>query len=223
MSYEIVKGLSINLNDLSAVFRSSSNNVFPKSYSPFTYTFKRHESYSPSFTDKELFILSLIKDVDGGSLKLQPSVSTKVRWAFLKTSEAFYSHPDILKFEYGLYSFIDKAVYGSSNVGLAKEIVQSFVDYFNKKDVRINKVVYLNNYQSYLLGTHYSRIRGMRISYANSLDHAKRYISQKELELLENDLKMRFPGTPYELKDLIVTVDNVLTTNNLFSEAERER
>lgn len=192
MSYEIVKGLSINLNDLSAVFRSSSNNVFPKSYSPFTYTFKRHESDSPSFTDKELFILSLIKDVVGGSLQLQPSVSTKVRWAFLKTSEAFYSHPDILKFEYGLYSFIDK-------------------------------VVYLNNYQSYLLGTHYSRIRGMRISYANSLDHAKRYISQKELELLENDLKMRFPETPYELKDLIVTVDNVLTTNNLFSEAERER
>lgn len=222
MSYEIVKGLSINLSDLSAVFRSSSNNVFPKSYSPFTYTFTRYESHSPLLTDKEIFILLLLKDVHGGSLQLQQSVSAKVRWAFFKTFDAFISHPEIIKFEYKLYDFIENAVYKSSNLDLAREISQTFEDIFNKKDVLINKVVYLNNYKAYLSDTYYSRKRGMQLKYSSSLDNAKTYKSQKELDLLENDLNNRFRQTPFTIVDFNM-IKNELPVNDLFNTLEIER
>ena len=217
MSYEIVKGLSLNLSELSATFRSSSNNVYPKSYEPFKHEFVRKERFSLELTDKEVFILLLLRDVHGGHLKLQQSVSVKTRWAFQTTLKEFESHPDVRNFS-SLYYFIDNALYFSNGIATAKNIAEKFEQNFLKKDTVINKVIYLEDYDGFLSNTSYSKSKGMSLKYVSEQEFAKTFSSQKELDLLVEEFGLRFKNLTFSFVDLSIVDSQISENASLFNE-----
>ena len=193
MSYEIVKTLTIDTEKLTARFASASNNVWPKTYEPFTYEFKRREDANAELSDLELFILDLIQDVEGGMLKLTSSVSVKVRYAFHKVRQ---STNQLREDGLYLYNYLSDVKYRGANTDIAKELVKTWLDAFNEKDEKIKSLILMEGLGFFAKSTR----SGVR--YVGLADYAEVFTSQKKLELRLQDLKDRFGQ--YEIKAITV-------------------
>lgn len=191
MSYEIVKTLSFDFDKLTANIASSSNNVYPKDFSPWVSQFRRSERANPALTDKELFILGFIHSWLGGSLQFNSSVSNRTRYAFIKIKEVIdknYTKPD-WKTGNSTGSFYDyyyKGVYDGGDTTALKELAELFEREYNKSDWRVHHYILVDNSRYFVKLAR----RGM---YTTPYDqYAKVFKSGKEIVVTLDHLKSRY-------------------------------
>ena len=81
MSYEIVKTMSLDLENLKAKVNHVSNNVFPKEFTKTVIDANGRYEEVNGLNEKDQFTFSLINEMSGGMLELRKSVSKRVRYA----------------------------------------------------------------------------------------------------------------------------------------------
>ncbi|MEB6038169.1 hypothetical protein AALK46_12550 [Staphylococcus nepalensis] len=180
MGYEKVRSMKIDIENLCLYVTSASNNVTPTIYEKWQNNGVL-DSYKEikGLNDVEKFVLSILHDVYGGMLQLQKSVSKKVRYAFYKTSLLIIDmkkEKDLNNWD--LYSFVNNLKTNTDDIPLAQIIVDRFIYYLNMKDKRVNKIVKVKETNSYLY-----KVTKYGYKHTRYIDMAKRYKSQKELEL----------------------------------------
>ncbi|MGJ0148329.1 hypothetical protein ACR56S_11820 [Staphylococcus hominis] len=185
MSYEIVRSLSLDLDNMKAKMNSACNNITPLLFDKHEINGNGQYKEINGVTEQEQFTLDLIKYVLGGEFKLRKSVSKRVRYAFLKTElkerELFDKH-DILK----SYSLEPK---NTDDVPKIKALVETFKNAYNEKDEKVRKVLKVVeenvNTQGYYISKIKSDFHGYSVTTKN---RAKVYESRKEIEIAQISL-----------------------------------
>lgn len=180
MSYEIVISFSLNLKELTCTLRSASNNVYPKSFTPFTFGFTRKDYHDAflNFSDKEIFLLDLIKTVEGGSFQLTKSVSAKYRYAFERLrDENRRAGNDV----YDLY-YKFKESQELSIEQILRSIVRRFEELLQIKDVKDEYIVKTAD------GYFIVKVNKRNYEYRRFIEGAKRFGSFKEAWLVAREI-----------------------------------
>ncbi|MEX2936626.1 hypothetical protein [Staphylococcus saprophyticus] len=175
MGYELVRSLSIDIENFKLKITCASSNVTPIKYEKFERTgiLDNYKNIS-ELTETEKFLLPIIKDVYGGMLQLQKSVSKRLTYAFLKT-KYFISIKDAENnINFFDYAYIENAAQYADTI---KEIVNYFIKVYNESDEKI-KSVFVIDEDKYLV-----RLNQKSISYSYSESQAKIYKSLKEMKI----------------------------------------
>lgn len=175
MGYELVRSLSIDIENFKLKITCASSNVTPIKYEKFERTgiLDNYKNIS-ELTETEKFLLPIIKDVYGGMLQLQKSVSKKLKYAFLKT-KYFISIKDAENnINFFDYAYSENAAQYADTI---KEIVNYFIKVYNESDEKI-KSVFVIDEDKYLV-----RLNQNSISYSYSESQAKIYKSLKEMKI----------------------------------------
>lgn len=178
MSYELVRSLSIDIDNFKLKISCASNNISPMKYEKFERTGVLKEWKNvEGLTETEKFLFPLITDVYGGMLKLQKSVSKKIRYAMLKTKYTIDQLDKENQTSIFDYSYNGNAANYTDNI---KEIVSMFLNAYHEVDEKINSIFIIDE-DKYLV-----KIKKHGISYSYSLNQAKKYSSLKEMKI-DND------------------------------------
>lgn len=182
MSYEIVRSLSLDLDNMKAKINCASNNIKPLLFDKYEIDRKGQYKEINGVTEQEQFALDFIKYVLSGEFKLRQSVSKRLRYAFLKTElkerELFDKH-DILK----SYSLKPS---NTDHVPKIKALVETFKNAYNEKDEKVRKVLKVVEENVNTQGYYISKIKSDYHGYSvTTKNRAKVYESQKEVEIAQ--------------------------------------
>ncbi|RNG64456.1 hypothetical protein [Staphylococcus aureus] len=175
MGYEKVKSMSIDINKLTMTLTCASSNVTPITYNKFKIDELLEKMKDINIlTNEEKFLMPIIEDVANGHLKLQKSVSTKLRYTFVKTIEFIKNlKANINDKNIGIKYSNDPYIYTNE----IKEIVKVFKQYYFEKDKKINQSIYILNKGYFVKSTQNT------IKYRYSKSVCKKFNSYKEIYL----------------------------------------
>lgn len=184
MGYELVRSLSIDIENFKLKLTCASSNVAPIKYERFERVgILDNYKNIPELTDTEKFLLPIIKDVYGGMLLLKKSVSKKVQYAFLKT-KYFISNKDAENnINFFDYAYNENAAQYADTI---KEIVNYFIKVYNEDDEKIQSVFVIDE-DKYLVKLNQNSIR-----YSYNVSQSKIYKSLKEMKI--DSEKLEFKG-----------------------------
>lgn len=189
MSYEKVRSMSIDLNNLTMAISCASSNVTPMTYNKFIINEVLEKMKDvKNLNDEEKFLMPIIEDVANGIFKLQKSVITRLRYAFVKTTEYIKKlKENINDNDIGIKYSNNPSRY----INEIKAIVNKFKQYYFEKDKKINQGIYLIN-KGYFVKETKSNIK---YTYIKSV--CKKFNSYKEIYMQYKSLSYL-----YEIKTI---------------------
>lgn len=180
MSYEKVRSMSIDFNNLTMAITCASSNVTPMTYNKYIINEVLEKIKDvKNLNDEEKFLMPIIEDVANGIFKLQKSVSTRLRYAFVKTTEYIKKLKENINDNDIGIKYSNKP---NRYVNEIKAIVNHFKHYYFEKDKRINKGIYLID-KGYFVKETKSNIK---YTYIKSM--CKKFNSYKELYIQNKSL-----------------------------------
>ena len=133
MSYEIIRTMSLDLENLKAKVNHASNNVFPKDFSKTVIDGNGRYEQVNGLNEKDQFTFSLITEVLGGMFQLRKSVSKRVRYAFYKTRLK-----EIELFKDSFYGCYGLDAEKEEDAKKIKVLVNTFYDAYNETNENKN-------------------------------------------------------------------------------------
>ena len=186
MSYEIVKTMSLDLENLKAKVNHVSNNVFPKEFTKTVIDANGRYEEVNGLNEKDQFTFSLIKDELDGMFQLRKSVSKRVRYAFYKTRlKAFEMFKD------SFYNFYDLNAKNEEDAKKIKVLVNTFYDAYNEKDKKIKQVLQITDEDASTTGCYIAKINRRTYEYSFGKSDAKVYESHKDITLAQASLRTK--------------------------------
>lgn len=183
MGYELIRSMSFNLEKFEVNMSVASSNVTPRTYYKNTISgilndYKNIESLS----EIEKFLFPIINGVRAGVLKLQSSVSVKVRYTFHKVLEKIYE----LEHKHCIDLWAIRPSENNMNnleLEIVKKVVSDFLYFYNKENKIVSKKIFDEK------GRFVKKInrRSLEIVYDKKL--GKLYNKEKELCLAMEKLK----------------------------------
>ena len=186
MSYEIVKTMSLDLENLKSKVNHVSNNVFPKEFTKTVIDANGRYEEVNGLNEKDQFTFSLINEMSGGMLELRKSVSKRVRYAFYKT-------------ELKENEMFNNSLYGCYGLNAEKEedakkikiLVNTFYDAYNEKDKKIKQVLQITDEDASTTGCYIAKINRRTYEYSFGKSDAKVYESHKDITLAQASLRTK--------------------------------
>lgn len=128
MSYEKVKSLTIDYDNLKITLTSASSNVYPIIY--YKNTFQPNIDTSDGLSEEDAFIRTILRYIVGGVYDLQRSVSKRLRYAILRTTQKYSNHQ--------LWEVLDTLY---SDINLKQDVINDFKRFMTIKDTKDNYVI----------------------------------------------------------------------------------
>ena len=178
MSYEIIRTMSLDLENLKAKVNHASNNVFPKDFSKTVIDGNGRYEQVNGLNEKDQFTFSLITEVLGGMFQLRKSVSKRVRYAFYKTRLK-----EIELFKDSFYGCYGLDAEKEEDAKKIRVLVDTFYDAYNEKDKKVQQVLQITDEDASTTGCYIAKINRTTYRYSFGKRDAKVYESHKEITL----------------------------------------
>ena len=186
MSVEIAKSFNFN-SDLNEVrCNLASSNLRPRHFE--RCIIKQNDERledSSTLTKNEQFIFMIIRDIRSGSIRLEKTVNTRMRYAILEVKRREFETLNKVGLE-TCYQ-LDKGDVMHQEV--IKEVVDIFINAWHKKDKKI-KAVLKDGRDRYI-----SKDAKNKVTITPHKEIAKKYTTQKEIELSQESIHI---GTTIE-------------------------
>jgi len=140
MSYEIIKSINVDIQNMKVYLNHASNNVFPKTFENTTIDGYGKYRMVNDVSAREQFVYSIVEDFIGGMMQARTSVSDKFRYAMIKTQ-------DVAK-QLGngdAWNCLGYDVHQENEAKYIQQIAQTFITHYQSPNKREKACIRLND------------------------------------------------------------------------------